>query len=83
MKFTTILFVLFVAIGYVICEEEIKLDEGVLVLTKDNFKAVTTDNEHILVEFCKYCDGQPLLLKYISINICCNIDFTIYDWISN
>lgn len=33
---------------------EVKDDNGVLVLTKDNFKGVTTDNDYVLVEFCKY-----------------------------
>lgn len=32
---------------------EVKDDNGVLVLTKDNFKGVTTDNDYVLVEFCK------------------------------
>lgn len=32
---------------------DIKEEGGVLVLTKDNFKGVTTDNDFILVEFCK------------------------------
>jgi hypothetical protein len=40
--------------GFVVCEEEVKSDEGVLVLTVKNFKQAIKDNEHLLVEFCKY-----------------------------
>lgn len=33
--------------------EEIKTEEGVLVLTVKNFKEAIADNEYVLVEFCK------------------------------
>jgi protein disulfide-isomerase A1 len=35
-------------------DEEIKSEDGVLVLTKANFKKAVADNEFILVEFCEY-----------------------------
>lgn len=35
-------------------EAEVTIEDGVLVLTDDNFKSVVTDNEFVLVEFCKY-----------------------------
>lgn len=35
-------------------EDSIKEDEGVLVITKKNFQQAVTDNQFVLVEFCKY-----------------------------
>jgi len=50
---------IFVAISPAFCDEEIKLDEGVLVLNKANFQSAVTDNEFVLVEFyapwCGHC----------------------------
>jgi hypothetical protein len=36
--------------------EDIKEEDGVLILTKANFKGVLEKNEFILVEFCKLND---------------------------
>lgn len=38
----------------VIHAEDIKEEEGVLVLTKTNFKEALEKNEFVLVEFCKF-----------------------------
>lgn len=37
-------------------EVEIKIEGGVLVVTKDNFQDILKDNTYILIEFCKYPD---------------------------
>lgn len=42
--------------------EDIKTEDGVLVLTKSNFKSAVTDNEFVLVEFCKYIPTLHLLV---------------------
>jgi len=36
-------------------------EDGVLVLTKENFQSVITENQYVLVEFCKY--AKIMLLK--------------------
>lgn len=55
MKFLlcTFFLVATAALGGVFADE-IKTEDGVLVLTVDNFKKAIADNEFILVEFCKY-----------------------------
>lgn len=50
--FTTLLFIISARAG--VYADEIEIDEGVLVLTKSNFKTAIADNEFVLVEFCMY-----------------------------
>ncbi|XP_046807923.1 protein disulfide-isomerase [Lucilia cuprina] len=61
MKFLlcSLLLVATATLGVVYADEEIKTEDGVLVLTVDNFKKAIADNEFILVEFyapwCGHC----------------------------
>lgn len=45
---------LFVFLAVLSVNAEIKTEDDVLVLTKDNFKDAIGTNEFILVEFCEY-----------------------------
>lgn len=48
-----LLITLLFCVGAALAAEEIKTDEGVLVLTKGNYQQAITDNQYVLVEFCK------------------------------
>ena len=54
--------VLFVALfGALASAEEIKLEDNVLVLTKDNFDSAVEKHPFMLVEFCKYVRNRLFL----------------------
>ena len=33
---------------------KVEVEDGVLVVTKDNFDSVIQDNDYVLLEFCEY-----------------------------
>lgn len=48
------LVLLVAGLALVASDAEVKEEDGVLVLTKDNFQSVVEGNEFVLVEFCEY-----------------------------
>lgn len=44
---------------------KVELDEGILVINKDNFDSVIKDNDYVLVEFCEYPAGNLLLFSSV------------------
>lgn len=70
--FRITLFLVLLAVAY--SEVEVVSDEGVLVLNKENFKKATSDNEFILVEFCKYSSSYAFLYLFTRL-ICLNWKF--------
>ena len=60
-------FCLIATASFAFANEEIKTEDGVLVLTKDNFERAIIHNEFILVEFCEY---PPTLLSLFRRDLC-------------
>lgn len=52
-----------------ISHAKVETEDGVLVITKDNFDSVIQDNDYVLLEFCKYIplessrSARPLPLR--------------------
>ena len=61
MKFVAAMIVCLVAVA----QCEITEEEGVLVLTEENFDEAISANEHVLVEFCKFWGGTLLTLTLV------------------
>ena len=52
MKFCSVILLSLISVAF--CDNDIKEEDSVLVLTTDNFDKAVADNKHILVEFCEY-----------------------------
>ena len=55
--------------------EEIKTDEGVLVLTKDTYEQAITENTFVLVEFCK--SHQYICVLFSALSLTCHVLYNI------
>lgn len=56
--------------------EGVKEEEGVLVLTKDNFEELTQKIKYLMVEFCKYFSDFVLLVFFSSSSL--RLRFSFY-----
>lgn len=53
--------------GAIYGDAEVKTEDGVLVLTTENFESVIKENEFVLVEFCKYFYPLQLTCYFLSV----------------